>query len=94
MIGSLLYLTSCRHDIMFVVCYCVIFQENPHEPHKMALKNIFRYLRKNTFLALWYPSDSIFFVQAYSDADLGSCGLDQSISVVCQFLDGKLVGWQ
>ena len=34
-------------------------------------------------------------MQAYSDGDLGGCGLDhKSTSGGCQFLDGKLVSWQ
>ncbi|XP_023733294.1 uncharacterized protein LOC111881132 [Lactuca sativa] len=65
MIGSLLYLTSSRPDIMFAVCYCERFQSNPREPHMMALKNIFRYLCKTTSLGLWYPSNYGFFVQRH-----------------------------
>ncbi|KAI3791236.1 hypothetical protein L2E82_04934 [Cichorium intybus] len=95
MIGSLLYLTSSRPDIMFAVCYCTRFQANPREPHHNAVKNIFRYLKRTTSLGLWYPSGSGFFVQAFSDADLGGCGLDRkSTSGGCQLLDGKLVSWQ
>ncbi|KAI3494744.1 hypothetical protein L1887_40442 [Cichorium endivia] len=95
MIDSLLYLTSSRLDIMFVVCYCARYQANPREPHHNAVKNIFRYLKRITSLGLWYPSGSGFFVLAFSDADLGGCGLDRkSTSGGCQLLDGKLVSWQ
>ncbi|KAL7603079.1 hypothetical protein Lser_V15G19227 [Lactuca serriola] len=95
MIGSLMYLTSSRRDIMFDVCYCARFQVNPCKPHMVAVKNIFRYLKRTTLLGIWYPSNLVFFVQAYSDADLGGCGLDRkSTSGGCQFLDGKLVSWQ
>ncbi|KAI3780094.1 hypothetical protein L2E82_09981 [Cichorium intybus] len=95
MIGSLLYLTSSRLDIMFVVCYCARYHANPIEPHFTVVKNIFRYLKRTTSLELWYLSGSVFFVQAFSDADLGGCGLDRkSTSGVCQLLDGKLVSWQ
>ncbi|KAI3510704.1 hypothetical protein L1887_17837 [Cichorium endivia] len=52
MIGSLLYLTSSRPDIMFVVCYCARYQANPREPHLTAAKNIFRYLKRTTSLGL------------------------------------------
>ncbi|KAI3505861.1 hypothetical protein L1887_28170 [Cichorium endivia] len=95
MIGSLLYLTSSRSDIMFVVCFCARYQANPREPHITAVKNIFRYLKRTTSLGLWYPSGSGFFVQSFSDADLGGCGLDRkSTSGGCQLLNGKLVSWQ
>ncbi|XP_023772965.1 uncharacterized mitochondrial protein AtMg00240-like [Lactuca sativa] len=91
MIGSLMYLTASRPDIMFYVCYCARFHENPREPHMVAVKNIFWYLKQTSSLGLWYPAKSVFFVQAFSDADLGGCGLDQKIITGgCQFLDGKL----
>ncbi|XP_023758472.2 uncharacterized mitochondrial protein AtMg00810-like [Lactuca sativa] len=82
MIGSLMYLTASRPDIMFSVCYC-------------AMKNIFRYLKLTFSLGLWYPANSGFFVQAFLDADLGGCGLDRkSTTRGRQFLNGKLVSWQ
>ncbi|KAI3510082.1 hypothetical protein L1887_25609 [Cichorium endivia] len=95
MIGSLLYLTSSRPDIMFAVCYCAKYQANPREPHITAVKNIFRYLKRTKSLGLWYPSGLGFFLQAFLDVDLGGCGLDwKSTSGGCQLLDGKLVSWQ
>lgn len=95
MIGSLMYLTASRPDIMFSVCYCVRFQANQREPHMVVVKNIFRYLKRTSSLGLWYPAISTFFIQSFSDADLGGCGLDRkSTTCGCQFLDGKLVSWQ
>ena len=74
---------------------CASYQSNPREPHLTGVKNIFRYLKGTTSLGLWYPSNTGFFVQAYSDADLGGCSLDRkSTTGGCQFLDGKLVSWQ
>ncbi|GJS47096.1 putative ribonuclease H-like domain-containing protein [Tanacetum coccineum] len=45
MIGSLMYLTSSRPDIMFAVCACARFQVNPKISHLHAVKRIFRYLK-------------------------------------------------
>ncbi|KAL3507224.1 hypothetical protein ACH5RR_032606 [Cinchona calisaya] len=45
MIGSLLYLTASRPDIMFAVCLCARFQSYPKQSHLMAVKRIFRYLK-------------------------------------------------
>ncbi|GJV50285.1 hypothetical protein Tco_1440497 [Tanacetum coccineum] len=42
MIGSLLYLTASRPDIMFSVCLCARFQEDPKVSHLEAVKGIFR----------------------------------------------------
>ncbi|GKE09819.1 hypothetical protein Tco_1413370, partial [Tanacetum coccineum] len=41
MIGSLMYLTSSRSDIMFVVCACARYQVNPKVSHLHAVKKIF-----------------------------------------------------
>ncbi|GKB52840.1 putative ribonuclease H-like domain-containing protein [Tanacetum coccineum] len=45
MIGSLMYLTSSRPDIMFAVCACARYQVNPKVSHLHAVKRIFRYLK-------------------------------------------------
>ncbi|GJU31521.1 putative ribonuclease H-like domain-containing protein [Tanacetum coccineum] len=45
MIGSLMYLTASRPDIMFAVCACARFQVTPKASHLNAIKRIFRYLK-------------------------------------------------
>ncbi|GJV86771.1 retrovirus-related pol polyprotein from transposon TNT 1-94 [Tanacetum coccineum] len=45
MIGSLMYLTSSRPDIMFAVCACARYQVNPKVSHLHVVKRIFRYLK-------------------------------------------------
>ena len=55
MIGSLLYLTASRPDIVYSVCLCTSFQANPKETHLKAVKRILRYLKHASDLALWYP---------------------------------------
>ncbi|GMI85146.1 hypothetical protein HRI_002183900 [Hibiscus trionum] len=88
MIGSLLYLTASRPDIMFSVCLCARFQASPRESHLVAIERIFRYLRDTPTLGLWYPKDSSFSLHAYSDADYGGCKIDRkSTSETCQFLE-------
>nr|GEU86037.1 hypothetical protein [Tanacetum cinerariifolium] len=55
MIGSLMYLTSSRPDIMFAVCACVRFQVTPKVSHSHAVKRIFRLIswqcKKQTVVA-------------------------------------------
>ncbi|GJS78661.1 putative ribonuclease H-like domain-containing protein [Tanacetum coccineum] len=53
MIGSLMYLTASRPDIMFVVCACVRFQVTPNVSHLHVVKRIFRYLKGQAKLGLW-----------------------------------------
>nr|GEX21754.1 copia protein [Tanacetum cinerariifolium] len=57
-IGSLMYLTSSRPDIMFVVCVCSRFQVQPKVSYMHAMKRIFRYLKGQPTLGLWYFKDS------------------------------------
>ena len=60
MIGSLMYLTASRPDIMFAVYACSRFQVTPKTSHLNAVKRIFRYLKGQPKLGLWYPKESSF----------------------------------
>ncbi|GJS88737.1 putative ribonuclease H-like domain-containing protein [Tanacetum coccineum] len=94
MIGSLMYLTASRPDIMFVVCACARFQVTPKASHLNAVKRIFRYLKHQPKLGLWYPRDSPFELEAYSDSDYGGASLDRkSTTGGCQFLRRRLISW-
>ncbi|GJW41544.1 hypothetical protein Tco_0067389 [Tanacetum coccineum] len=87
MIGSLMYLTASRQDIMFDVCACARFQVTPKASHLNAVKRIFKYLKHQPKLGLWYPRDSPFELEAFSDSDYGGASLDRkSTTVGCQFL--------
>nr|GEZ30275.1 hypothetical protein [Tanacetum cinerariifolium] len=77
MIGSLMYLTASRPDIMFVVCACARHQVTPKECHLHAVKRIFRYLKGYLKLGLWYPKESPFDLVAYSDSDYGGATQDR-----------------
>ncbi|GKC27476.1 putative ribonuclease H-like domain-containing protein [Tanacetum coccineum] len=77
MIGSLMYLTASRPDIMFVVCACARFQVTPKVSHLHAVKRIFRYLKGQPKLGLWYPKDSPFDLEAYTDSDYAGASLDR-----------------
>ncbi|GKB28219.1 retrovirus-related pol polyprotein from transposon TNT 1-94 [Tanacetum coccineum] len=77
MIGSLMYLTSSRPDIMFVVCACARYQVNPKVSHLHLVKRIFRYLKSQPKLGLWYPKNSPFDLVAYTDSDYAGARLDR-----------------
>nr|GFB52779.1 hypothetical protein [Tanacetum cinerariifolium] len=66
MIGSLMYLTASRPDIMFAVCAYPRHQVTPKECHLHAVESIFRYLKGHPKLGLWYPKESPFDLVAYS----------------------------
>ncbi|GJU85083.1 putative ribonuclease H-like domain-containing protein [Tanacetum coccineum] len=81
MIGSLMYLTSSRPDIMFAVCACARYQVNPKVSHLHAVKRIFRYLKGQPKLGLWYPKDSPFDLVAYTDSDYAGASLDRKSTI-------------
>ncbi|GJR73853.1 putative ribonuclease H-like domain-containing protein [Tanacetum coccineum] len=77
MIRSLMYLTALRPDIMFAVCACARFQVTPKISHLHAVKRVFRYLKGQPKLGLWYPKDSPFDLEAYTDSDYAGASLDR-----------------
>nr|GEW89635.1 hypothetical protein [Tanacetum cinerariifolium] len=95
MIGSLMYLTASRPDIMFAICACARHQVKLKECHLHAVKRIFRYLKGHPKLGLWYPKASSFDLVAYSDSDYGGASQDRkSTTGGSQFLGRRLISWQ
>ena len=89
MIGSLLYLTASRLDIMYI---CARFQACPKEYHLNAFKRIFRYLKGTIDIGLWHLKSDNFELICYLDANFGGCKIDiKSTSGTCHFLGHSLV---
>ncbi|GKE74018.1 hypothetical protein Tco_1536059 [Tanacetum coccineum] len=76
-IGSLMYLTASRPDIMFAVCACSRFQVTPKSSHLSLVKRIFRYLKGKPKLGLWYPRVYSFDLESYSDSYYAGANLDR-----------------
>ncbi|GJT77252.1 hypothetical protein Tco_1043977 [Tanacetum coccineum] len=94
MIGSLLYLTASRPDIMFSVCLCARFQENPKTTHLEAVKRIFRYIRGTSHLGLWYPKGTGIETVVYADSSHAGDYVDRkSTSGICTFIGCCLTSW-
>ncbi|GJZ97799.1 uncharacterized mitochondrial protein-like protein [Tanacetum coccineum] len=95
MIGSLMYLTSSRPDIMFAMRACARYQVNLKVSHLHAVKRIFIYLKGQPKLGLWYPKDSPFDLVAYIDSNYAGASVDRkSTTGGCQFLRCRLISWQ
>ncbi|GKB97783.1 hypothetical protein Tco_0983920 [Tanacetum coccineum] len=93
-IGSLLYLTASRPDIMFSVCLCARFQEDPKTYHLEAVKRIFRYIKGTTHVGLWYPKGTGIETVVYADSDHARDYVDQkSTSGICTFVGCYLTSW-
>ncbi|XP_071729078.1 secreted RxLR effector protein 161-like [Rutidosis leptorrhynchoides] len=94
-IGSLMYLTESRPDIMFATCLCARYQAQPNVNHMLTAKKIMRYLKGTPKFGLGYPRKDGFELTAYSDSDYGGCKIDfKSTAGGCQFLGSRLVSWQ
>jgi len=92
LIGSLLYLTASRPDIMFSVCLCARYQANPKESHYMTTKSILKYLKGTIDVSLWYPSEVSLNLIGYSDSDFAGCKIDRkSTSETCHLLGSSLI---
>nr|GEZ64349.1 hypothetical protein [Tanacetum cinerariifolium] len=94
MIRSLMYLTSSRPDLIYVVYLCAQYQVKPTEKHLNAVKQIFRYLKGIINMGLWYSKDTDMSLTAYSDAHHARCqDTRRSTSGSAKFLGDELVSW-
>ncbi|GJR76072.1 retrovirus-related pol polyprotein from transposon TNT 1-94 [Tanacetum coccineum] len=94
MIGSLMYLTSSRPDLIYAVCLCARYQTKPIEKHLNVVKQIFQYLKGTINMGLWYSKDTGLSLTAYADANHAGCqDTRRNTSGSAQFLGDKLVSW-
>ncbi|GJT82042.1 hypothetical protein Tco_1056384 [Tanacetum coccineum] len=94
MIGSLLHLMDILSDIMFSVCLCARFQEDPKISHMEVVKMIFRYIKGTIHLGLWYPKGMGVETIVYADSDHARDYVDRkSTSGVCTFMGCCLTSW-
>ncbi|GKC24705.1 putative ribonuclease H-like domain-containing protein, partial [Tanacetum coccineum] len=95
MIGSLMYLIASRPDIIFAVSAYSRNQVTPTTSNLEAVKKIFKYLKGQPRLGLWYPKESRFVLEAYSNSNYAGANKDRkSTSGGCQFLGRRLISWQ
>ncbi|GKC82203.1 retrovirus-related pol polyprotein from transposon TNT 1-94 [Tanacetum coccineum] len=86
MIGSLMYLTSNRLDLVFALCMCARYQAKPTEKHLHAVKRIFCYIRGTINMGMWYSKDSCITLKAFSDADHAGCQDTKEVHLaVCSY---------
>ena len=71
MVGSLMYLTVTRPDLMYVVSLVSRYMEKPTELHMQAIKRILRYIKGTTELGICYKKagESDKKLVSFSDSD-------------------------
>ena len=82
MIGSLLYITGTRPDIMHAVGIVGRFQANPKESYLQAVEIIFKYIQGTQDFGLWYPKNFDLTLHAYTDADWAGNMIEKALVVV------------
>jgi len=94
MIGSLLYLTTSRPDIMYNICLCARFQKELREVHLTIVKRIFRYLTGTSNLGLLFKRRESFILISFCDVNYVGAKVEKKcISGSCHFIGGNLVTW-
>nr|GEU63082.1 ribonuclease H-like domain-containing protein [Tanacetum cinerariifolium] len=82
-----------RHDGIFISRDK--FQVTPKVSHLHAMKRIFRYLKGQPKMGIWYPRDSPFDFEAFLDNDYAGASFDRKFTTRgCQFLGKRLISWQ
>nr|GFC57565.1 hypothetical protein [Tanacetum cinerariifolium] len=80
MIGSLMYLTTSRPDLVFAVCMCARYLSKPTKKHLEAVKRVFRYLQAPINIGLWSQLSDYGF--AYNHVPL-YCDNKSAITLYC-----------
>ncbi|GJS71057.1 retrovirus-related pol polyprotein from transposon TNT 1-94 [Tanacetum coccineum] len=94
MVGTLMYLTFSRPDLVYAICICDRYQARPTKKHLHDVKRIFRYLRGTVNQGLWYSKDSAITLTDFEDADHAGCQDTRcSTSRSMQLLRDRLVSW-
>ena len=81
LIGSLLYLTASRPDILSVVSLLSRFMHSPRDTHLTAAKRVLRYIKGTSKFGIFFPTSAEVTMNliGYSDSDWGG-GVDDSRS--------------
>lgn len=94
LIGSLMYLTATKPDIMFVVCFLSRFMMKPQVAHFLAAKRVLRYIKGTLKMGLLYTSVGEGTMRAYTDSDFaGDIDSGRITSGYVFLLSNAAVAW-
>ncbi|KAL6311202.1 hypothetical protein AAG906_000351 [Vitis piasezkii] len=93
-VGSLMYLTATRPDVMFVVSLISRFMDCPTELHLQSAKRILRYLKGTIDFGVFYKKGGNEELIAYTDSDYaGDLDDRKSTSGYVFMLSSGAVSW-
>ncbi|CAM8966405.1 unnamed protein product [Rhodiola kirilowii] len=92
LVGQLIYLTVTRLDLAFSVHIISQFMHAPTIEHLAVAHKVLRYVKGAPAQGLFYPADQPLILQAYCDADWGSCPITRKSWLLCSSweLSGEL----
>ena len=95
LIGSLVYITTTRPDLMYVVCLLSRYMANPTDLHMQAAKRVLRYLKGTVELGVFYKrGEDVGELLAYTDNDFaGDTDDRKNTSGYVFLLSGRVVSW-
>eukprot|EP00253_Pinus_taeda_P019270 PITA_19270 len=93
-VGSLMYLTATRPDIMHAVSLISRFMERPKDTHWQAAKRILRYVNGMKGFGILYSSSESFMLTGYTDRDwAGSVDDRKSTSGYVFHMGSGAISW-
>ncbi|GJV64548.1 retrovirus-related pol polyprotein from transposon TNT 1-94 [Tanacetum coccineum] len=94
LVGSLMYITSTRPDIQFVVSFISRFMSKPTETHLAAAKRVMRYIQGTLDYGIWYKRGGKGKMEVFTDSDYaGDLNDRKSTSGYSVLWDGAAVSW-
>ena len=95
LVGSLVYLTVTRPDISYAVHQVSQYLSAPRLTHYAVVLYILRYLKGTLFHGLFYSTQSLLVLRAFSDADWAKDPTDRRFTTGYYFLLGSsLISWR
>ena len=94
LVGSLIYLTTTRPDLMYAVSVVSRYMAKPTEMHLMAAKRILRYVQGTMCFGIFYQRSGNQELVGYTDSDYAGCIDDRkSTSGYAFILSNAAVAW-